>query len=546
MAPPLTYQDLAAIFETVKIDVGRLYKQFAQLHDELQTQLDAGIAECKCGVENRNYEKRPARAPANLLLARLRGERLVFDAFNKHRLGQATWLYYKNILVPADVHDLLAELGENIAEDLESFPLRLETVVNGFDTFTNNLEPIHHGLGRAAGSSGKSGPFSRKSKSAVKSRTSHYGKLGDAPPANLAYPVGNITLAEMAAFHPDAIKSRDIIRRFLHNGGTQALFADMINHYRVMERGSITNNTILHSMMSTMKKLPGNYKWTPGAEKLRVPPGGFAATSVSVTGFVHSGNGKNTATAAPIPIQDMANGVHIFPSGDDALDLTRAITYCVSHPGEGWMYPDDLQRLVSQLPHEIDVDSPPIGPIPVRPEHHDDATIMRFKNARTARRGNARGRRSGANEDSEEESNAVKRDSDTDSNDDPGKPRPPVNGKRKRSPSRFNSEKSSGSSHKPATGKKPQLMTEKNEKAASKSRVSRGTNRVTRAPLPREASVIDWDSDSDVYIGPKRTEKPVAGPRRSTRASKVMKTYKISEAFRISDDEEEDKDEDEN
>jgi hypothetical protein len=527
MAPKLTYQDLTAMFKAVKPEVGRLYERFPRLCKELKTQLKGSIAECKCGIDNQMYENLPVRAPADLLLALIRCERTVFDAFNKHRLGLAPWLYRRNSPAPSNADEILVGLRENIDEDLESFPLRLEAVIRGFDTLTYDLAPIYQGSNRAAR------PDNSNRKTATVGRRAHYGKLADAPPANLDYPVGNMTLAEMAAFHPDAMKSRDVIQRFIHSGGTQALFADMINHHRAMMHGPITNNTILQSMKCTMKKLPGNAKWNPGVEKQRAPPAGYNAMSVSVTGFTHSGNGKNIATAAPIPIRDLGIGVIAFPSGDDALDLTRAVHYCRNNPDENWMYPDDLQRLVSQLPHDEDDDNSPVGPIPVRPEHQDAAVILRFRNTQTARSRPAKGRQAATNADSEGESDVVKADSYTGSDDSSGDPRSQANRKRKRLLNDSGFDASSGPFHEPVPGEK-RTRTDMNTKP--KSRASRGAKDAIEASSRHEVTEVGSNSDSDAYVGRKRTKKPAAGLRRSGRTSKVLKTYNIEEALGVDDD----------
>ncbi|KAF2245321.1 hypothetical protein BU26DRAFT_521803 [Trematosphaeria pertusa] len=58
-----------------------------------------------------------------------------------------------------------------------------------------------------------------------------------------------------------------------------------------------------------------------------------------------------------------------MPRGDDALDLTRMVEYCVQHPVEGWEYPKDYEKLLGLLG----------GPQTVTPEHVDRAAFKRWE-----------------------------------------------------------------------------------------------------------------------------------------------------------------------
>jgi hypothetical protein len=179
----------------------------------------------------------------------------------------------------------------------------------------------------------------------------------------------------MAAFHPNALKSWDMIDRFCGNGGSQATFAAMINHFREMERGQILPNSVYRMMKGSMNKRakvqPEYITWTTGNHHDFPKARSFNPASVSVTGFRTPADGKIKATAPPIPIKNMANGVKNFPTGYDALDLTRAVRYCQAHPDENWLYPDDYERLVDQLPQDPHLASYPVGPAPVQVGHQD-------------------------------------------------------------------------------------------------------------------------------------------------------------------------------
>jgi hypothetical protein len=369
-----TYTELAYILEAALVDAAERYEHIPELLAALQEQYRDGIDAC-------NSRERGA---ANLLLARLRGERLVIDAYNKHRLGKAAHRYFK-ATSPTEAEECLMELGEDIEEDLESFPLRCEVVIRGFDAFTLNLLPIYQKVNVKLLPTTSKKPIAKPTtdkESSTKKKTGriikNYDKLYGAPPPNLDFPVGNVTLAEMAAFHPEAIKSWDVLDRYCGNGGPQASFTAMINHFRKMERGPIPNNSVYRMMKGSMQrraKVDDHYKnWTTGAHHQYHDAEHFDPASVSVTGFRAPADGKDQTTASPIPIANLASGVKTFPTGDDALDLTRAVRYCQDHPDEGWMYPTHYERLMNYLG----------GPAPVRPGHHDRAVIARYTSAQVA------------------------------------------------------------------------------------------------------------------------------------------------------------------
>jgi hypothetical protein len=104
-----TYSDITEMLVAAQQDAISRYKHLPQLRNELQEQYHAGILACNTRERN----------PRILLLARLRGERLVFDAYNKHRLGKAAQRYFKPGFLPTDAHESSEDFGEDIEEDLE-------------------------------------------------------------------------------------------------------------------------------------------------------------------------------------------------------------------------------------------------------------------------------------------------------------------------------------------------------------------------------------------------------------------------------------------
>jgi hypothetical protein len=499
-------------------DAERDYAQLPTLRDELQTQYRQG--EQACVLEDCE--------PAEILSQRLRGERKIFNAFNMHRLGQANWKCYKGFKVPENAADLLKMLGDDIDEDLESFPLRFQVVIKGFPSLTEDLHPIYQTADHAAYLSRDQAQSSNANGSqhgtapATKSMTGrtvdNYDKLWDAPVPNLDFPTGCITLPELAAFHPEGIKSWHVIDRLCGNGGTQAAFAAMINHHRWMARGPITNNTVCVSMSSSMKKrakIDARYAgWKSGNHAQLGNPPSFDPTSVSVTGFHTPANGKVTTSAHPVPIKDMATGVKIFPSGNDALDLTRAVQHCQANPDEVWMYPTDFARLVNHLG----------GPATVTAAHQDAAAIARYAPGRTAtgisntprrnRPSNRRGRKADSDEEEELASSTGSEDSDSepdfDSLDNKGKKR------------KFILDDSDEDDFDNTPSRKPPA---KRPKIAPKPLGKRvpAPSRLRQQVEPKD---IDSESDGELYQGPKKMEK-VANVRRSGRQTKVTQTYVI-------------------
>jgi hypothetical protein len=491
-----TYTELAYILDSALLDAAKRYEHIPELLAALQEQYRDGLDAC-------NSRERGA---ADLLLARLRGERLVFDAYNKHRLGKAAHQHFK-ATPPVEAEERHADFGEEIEEDLESFPLRCEVVIRGLDAFTLNLLPIYQKANAKPLSTTPEKPITKPTaskKPSTKNKTGriidNYDKLHGAPPPNLDFPVGNMTLAEIAAFHPEAIKSWDVLDRYCGNGGSQASFTAMINHFRKMERGSIPNNSVYRMMKGSMQrraKVEDRYKdWTTGAHHQYHDAERFDPASVSVTGFRTPADGKGQTTASPIPIASLANGVKTFPTSDDALDLTRAVRYCQDHPDEEWMYPTHYEHLVNYLG----------GPAPVRPGHYDRAVIARYTSAQMAagvrnaigRKRDSRGRL--LKQDSDE-SDAVFTDSeeaDIDLDFDR------LDVKAKKHTGFFDDSDAED------------LRTPSRKRASKGKKPARNLNR----------DYFDSESDGDGFQGPKKVKK-VKLLRRSTRATKITKRFDL-------------------
>jgi hypothetical protein len=579
-----TYKDVEDILNAAVLDLQTRYKHLPRLYNELLAQYRHGLHVC----HERDQEA------FEILLARLRGERRVFDAYNKHRLGQVAFRNHKDILAPPGAEQRINALDEDIVEDLESFPLRLEVVVGGFPELTQGIRPIYpfddaqeeiaHAPTLTPKNQNK--PATIKSDKSVsrgaqaKSARETYDKLHGAPPPNLDFPVGNITLAELAAFLPESIKSWDMIDRYCGNGGGQTAYAAMINHFRVMDRGRILPNSVYRMLKGSMdrraKLEPGYQTWTTGIHQQFHTPQGFDHSSVSVTGFRTPTAGKKGTTADPIPIKDLAIGVKTFPTGDDALDLTRAVRYCQKHPDEVWMYPTDYERLVRQLAQESPSNKRPAGPARVQPGHQDRAVISRYTPRQLAvgahiiahQKLDFHGRllkaeidseseatNTGSQDDSEGERDfdslnrthvkrTVVEDLDHRDEDEEESPSQKQANKRrnltakslhKTTNKRKGVSEDSDSAEVTPSRKQPNKRT----KLASEPRMPcKSSDHTSQSSRGQTSEDTDSDSDSDTFQGPKKTKK-AKQLRRSTRATKVIKSYNLATMGTFKDEEEE-------
>lgn len=56
--------------------------------------------------------------------------------------------------------------------------------------------------------------------------------------------------------------------------------------------------------------------------------------------------------------RSLANNVRTMPEGDDAVDLTRMVQYCVQNAEDGWRYPKDYEELLDLLGAPAEVREP--------------------------------------------------------------------------------------------------------------------------------------------------------------------------------------------
>ncbi|KAJ4354112.1 uncharacterized protein N0V89_005845 [Didymosphaeria variabile] len=217
-----------------------------------------------------------------------------------------------------------------------------------------------------------------------KTNANPYDLLQLAPSANVPFPEtgkqANVTAVELMVFFPRYLKSTDVIDRLISNGGSSTIFAHIVNEHRVLKGTSLTKGNYFYTVMKARmrRRGPAYSQWTVADHP--TPPG-HNSSNLNIAGL-HTeedvrGNSTNkgipTADENPGSIQFKCLGQHVkkFPSGFDALDLTRCIEHAIAHPTESWGYPEDFARLVGRIG----------GPSQIQPGHHDRVTFQRWKDS---------------------------------------------------------------------------------------------------------------------------------------------------------------------
>jgi hypothetical protein len=515
------------IMDAAQIKAGQLYADAPYLRKHLQESLHDAIIACNSSEAD----------PMDILYHEVGAEQIILDAYNRHRLGNSITAYNSRVVNPEDVVEYLEE--ENIPEQLEFFPLRSELSNRGLKitkdpiyqlpgTVEHNQEfTARAGVSErpatetitAAGRNPTTKTKNQKKKKKTSSGTQNYNKLRDAPSPLLAFPRGNLTMAEMAAFIPHSLKSIDVMDRVIRNGAFTATLAEMMNYFREMKNGPITNNSTYKMMKNGIDK-DGKLRWTVAKHAGLVEmPIDFDPTSVSVSDF-RTPNNQNMSDAdaaaqqpeLTILFRNLADGVKVMPSGYDALDLTRCVEYCVENEDDDWHYPQDFEELVEQLG----------GPADVNTEHQDAAAVRRHisdsklrsarltgqrerdKNGRLFKRDNGKS----AIEPDEEEATDEDLDEDSD---------------------QLNSGTSDDEDNEPST--------------RGIKRKHNASGQTVRRPFRVSGTTgqnFDSDSDSDNYIGPKNQKKQRTATRSSGRATRFSGSFDVDKALELEEDEDED------
>lgn len=175
-----------------------------------------------------------------------------------------------------------------------------------------------------------------------------------------------MTIAEIIAFLPNSINCADVIYRMVSNGGTRKTIHAIFNTFRDFE-AEWSVNCCGETMYKVMDKA-GYFNWTISKHGLwhdsrksswdanRLDVGELRVTSLGVPG-------------GTVSFKSLAKNVRAMPEGDDALDLTRMIRYCVLKSEDGWEYPKDYNELLGLLG----------GPAEVREQNTDGAVFRRWE-----------------------------------------------------------------------------------------------------------------------------------------------------------------------
>jgi hypothetical protein len=211
--------------------------------------------------------------------------------------------------------------------------------------------------------------------------TEAYDLLAFAPSANVPFPAqgtqANVTAVELIVFFPRYVKSTDIIDRLISNDGTPAQMAHIVNEHRVVRGDSATKGNSFNVWMRTQmrRRGPAYLVWT--TTEHQIPPG-HDPGNLNIAGLKTEEDVRSTNGGMPkltdinpgsIQFKDLGDHVKKFPSGLDALDLTRCVKYAMNNPTRSWEYPKDFEDLVAHIG----------GPALVLEGHHDSAAFRRWK-----------------------------------------------------------------------------------------------------------------------------------------------------------------------
>ncbi|KAH7084308.1 hypothetical protein FB567DRAFT_629835 [Paraphoma chrysanthemicola] len=154
-------------------------------------------------------------------------------------------------------------------------------------------------------------------------------------------------------FLAETLRSRDPVERILQDGMSTHLLAHIINQHRTGPKYSIHGNSLWKMLQFTMrdeskkKKEPGAKNWsfslnkTDESKKVKKWP----ADKMTLAGLQVDCEKKVPKGNRPIdnvPFEALLVDVAHLPEGDDALDLTRCLTWIMHNPGPGLVWPRDF------------------------------------------------------------------------------------------------------------------------------------------------------------------------------------------------------------
>jgi hypothetical protein len=220
----------------------------------------------------------------------------------------------------------------------------------------NHKISISSGLGRLQLTASERNPSSSQSNAAIQGAYRPHKRQSkasvDAPSPNVPFPstTANLTIIEILCFFPGWTTSRNVINRILSNGGSLTVVARILKEYRDMSP-SVTGlrNTLLKRFNRHMRVVYGE-DWIPHTHQ--APPD-YDHSNIDVSGFEtvvqYEPNVKSIGPVQSVAFKGLANNISKFPSGSDALDLTRCVEYAIAHPDEEWRFPEDYEKILKHI-----------------------------------------------------------------------------------------------------------------------------------------------------------------------------------------------------
>ncbi|KAF1912950.1 hypothetical protein BDU57DRAFT_581358 [Ampelomyces quisqualis] len=215
-----------------------------------------------------------------------------------------------------------------------------------------------------------------------------------APSRHLAFPQqGDITVAEIFAFLPNAVRSHDIAFRFATNGMNNHTAATIANYFRAPEDNKKATANNMCKLIQTPMRACGKYSYTvqtPVDGELKAVVKGWSVglhqkfNTKSMWEVINGPWDSKKLSLADLNVDvgahhklinnvsfaSLAVGVHRFPSIEqgDGLNLTRCVLYALTHTEEDFMFPRDFAMLTAH-----------VGAARVQPQHYDEATFNRWR-----------------------------------------------------------------------------------------------------------------------------------------------------------------------
>lgn len=156
-----------------------------------------------------------------------------------------------------------------------------------------------------------------------------------------------MTAVEILAFLPNHIKCADVVYRLVSNGGSRKIFHAIINTFRDLE-AEWSLNCCGEAMYKTMNRA-GYNNWTIKRHNEWHDNHQQALWNESSLGVGDFRTEQSAPEAGTVSFRSLAANMRSIPEGDDALDLTRMVKYCVENAEDTWNYPNDYEELLESL-----------------------------------------------------------------------------------------------------------------------------------------------------------------------------------------------------